>query len=193
MPPVATTVCWIGLTITDHQPWSASRIPAILTVTGPLIQGRGFNPSRWCMDRDRERAIILRRKVARFLDRMASHKRHHIACGIMSFDDTLTLGINIASNLGPASVCAEQVALGEALKSPESLPQLVVTLRATFQPGEPPEIVPPCGRCRELLYQYAPRAKTMIPKNDSGGIDPSAFELIKVVDLLPFPFVRRDR
>lgn len=105
----------------------------------------------------------------------------------------LTLGINIASGLGPASVCAEQIALGEALKSPESQIDLVVVLRATFRHGEPHEIVPPCGRCRELLCQYAPYAQVMIPKVDSEGIGRAAFELVKVIDLLPFPFMRRDR
>jgi cytidine deaminase len=145
------------------------------------------------MDRDLRQAAILQQDVARFLDRMASRRRHHIACGIMSYDDTLTLGINIVSNLGPASVCAEQVTLGEALKSTESPVRLVVALRATFQPGRPHEIVPPCGRCRELLYQYAPGGQVAIPKHDAESTDHCALELVKIADLLPFPFVRRDR
>ena len=141
----------------------------------------------------RERTTRLLQDVARFLDCMASHGRHHIACGILFSNNTTTLGINIVSSLGPASVCAEQVALGEALKSPGPSAEIVVTLRATFLPGRRHEIVPPCGRCRELLWQYTPHAQVVIPQSHGEGVEGYSFDLVRVADLLPFPFVRRDR
>lgn len=166
------------------------RLGEILRVIDSLLRGP-IRPNRWAMDR--ERVGLLLQDVARFLDRMASRDRHHIACGIMFSDNTVTLGVNIVSSLGPASVCAEQVALGEALKSAKPRADLVVALRATFQHGKRHEIVPPCGRCRELLWQYTPIAQVVVPRTRDGGVECEAVELVGVADLLPFPFVRRDR
>lgn len=66
-------------------------------------------------------------------------------------DGREVIGLNIVSNIGVASVCAEQIALGEAMKlRADAEVSVVITLRATFAGPQSYEIVPPCGRCREL-------------------------------------------
>ena len=65
--------------------------------------------------------------------------------------------------------------------------RLVLTLRATFEPAPSAEVVAPCGRCREVLEEYAPDAYVVIP---SDGHQPE-FQLIPVGRLLPHPFRRR--
>jgi cytidine deaminase len=96
-------------------------------------------------------------------------------------------GLNIVSNIGVASVCAEQIALGEAMKHPtEAEVSVVVTLRATFREPLAYEIVPPCGRCREILCEYAPSARVAL-----GGGTSAGYDLVPIDTLLPHPFRRR--
>ena len=49
-----------------------------------------------------------------FLRRLAKPRRHHIACGLSLADGSTSFAVNIVSNFGVASVCAEQIALGVA-------------------------------------------------------------------------------
>jgi cytidine deaminase len=120
--------------------------------------------------------------------RSSRRRRHHVACAILLDDGREVLGINIVSNFGPASVCAEQVALGESLKLLSGAQiRLVLTLRATFNAEMPHEVVPPCGRCREILYEYAPCTFIATPGDEATG----ACDLVLINNLLPLPFRRR--
>jgi cytidine deaminase len=130
-------------------------------------------------------ADCLLAEVGHFLRRMAHPRRHHLASGLLLDDGTTVLGLNVVSNLGPASVCAEQIALGQALAASTVPISIVLTLRATFDLG-PVEVVTPCGRCRELLYEYAPLARVAVPRPAS-----TDFTLLSIIDLLPVPFHRR--
>ena len=122
-----------------------------------------------------------------FLARYAAPRRHHIACALALRSGRIVLGVNIVANIGPASICAEQVALGEALKCPYDGIELIVTTRATFDERRPTELVPPCGRCRELLCEYAAGAHIVLPGNGGAG----AWTVVGIGALLPSPFRRR--
>lgn len=116
-------------------------------------------------------------------------RRHHIACAFLLEDGTRVSGINLVSNLGPASVCAEQVALGEKLKTfPDQRVVLVLTLRAAFAAVRDAEIVSPCGRCREILHEYAPDARVVLSLCDGTA----GCHLVPITSLIPYPFRRRD-
>jgi cytidine deaminase len=133
-------------------------------------------------------ATRLRQDTSIFLGGLERRRRHHIASALLLDDGRQILGINIISNFGPASVCAEQVALGEALKTLGSAQIIVIlTLRATFRPGPGHEIVPPCGRCREILFEYA--RDSLVAVADPGR--PEGLDLMPLGLLLPRPFHRR--
>jgi cytidine deaminase len=51
------------------------------------------------------------------------------------------------------------------------------------------ELVPPCGRCRELLREYADEAQVILPNLG----DAEDFSVTEIAALLPHPFVRRPR
>jgi cytidine deaminase len=138
---------------------------------------------------DITKIISLASSVSLLLKEFAKPRRHHIACGFALADDLTIVAINIVSNLGPASVCAEQIALGKYLISPGADIDVVITLRATFQRDRPFEIVAPCGRCRELLYEYAANSRVAIPRKDPSDI--ANLELYPIKKLMPHPFVRR--
>jgi cytidine deaminase len=62
--------------------------------------------------------------------------------------------IDTACSLG---FCAEHAAVAEMLKAREAEVRMVVALNSRG------EILPPCGRCRELLWQLHPRnADTLV-------------------------------
>jgi cytidine deaminase len=128
-------------------------------------------------------------RVSLFLRQYAKPRRHHIACGLGLADGLVIIAANVVSNYGPASVCAEQVALGQYLTCSTTAIAAVVSLRATFQDDQPLEIVPPCGRCRELLYEYAGNSKVVL--SPSGRADTKGLELCRIADLMPHPFARR--
>jgi cytidine deaminase len=129
----------------------------------------------------------LEQRAADFLAQFERPRRHHVVCALLLSDGREVLGLNIISNIGVASVCAEQVALGEAMKlHAEARVLAVITLRATFGESQSYEIVPPCGRCREILCEYAPTARIALSGHNS-----AMYDLVSVDALLPHPFRRR--
>lgn len=123
----------------------------------------------------------LLRAARRSLDAVAAMRRIHIATAMLLSDNSTDVWFNLVSNLGPASVCAEQVAL--ATLAPRGLtPLLMVSVRAAFPRRNAPEVVPPCGRCRELLLEYAPTAGVIVDRT---------LTATSIASLLPAPFRRR--
>jgi cytidine deaminase len=138
---------------------------------------------------DRRAIGALEQRAADFLSRFERPRRHHVVCAMLLTDGREVLGLNIVSNIGVASVCAEQIALGEAMKlHAEAEVSAVITLRATFRQPRSYEIVPPCGRCREVLLEYAPLARIVL-RGDTGAV----YELVSIGALLPHPFRRREQ
>jgi cytidine deaminase len=70
----------------------------------------------------------------------------HVAAAILSKSGNIYTGINIdtACSLG---FCAEASAIADMLKHKET--EIVAAVAVTFKG----DIIPPCGRCRELMYQ----------------------------------------
>jgi cytidine deaminase len=78
--------------------------------------------------------------------------------------------IDVACSLG---FCAEHAAIAEMLKNRETAVEYIVALK------EDGKILPPCGRCREMLMQiYA--------NNSSTAVIVSENRTVKLCELLPF-------
>ena len=73
------------------------------------------------------------------------------------------MAVNLDATVGRAAICAEAVALGEAVMAGDTV-DLVVAVRQP-RPDEAggPQVVSPCGLCRELLLDYAPEAEVIVP------------------------------
>jgi cytidine deaminase len=127
------------------------------------------------------------RQVGELLDRLARPGRHHIAAGLLLENSEIVTAINLISNLGPGSLCAEQAALAAWAKSHRSRIMRVAAMRATFDPQGNLEIVSPCGRCRDLICEYAPDSHCIIPD----GEPLLGYTGVSIADLLPSPFRRR--
>jgi cytidine deaminase len=108
-------------------------------------------------------------------------KQHRLATTILTKNGQVTTGINVEGSFGCNDVCAEQIALGVALSKGLCDIETVVTVKHPKPDDENQElrVVSPCGKCRELLNDYAPEAMVILPDGDN--------HLIKVAvkDLLP--------
>ena len=98
--------------------------------------------------------------------------RHHIAAAVRTATGRTFAAVHLEATVGRVAVCAEAVALGMAAAAGDTELLLVV---AVDRKGE---VVSPCGMCRELISDYAPNARLVVPT--SVGLMP-----VPVMHLLP--------
>ncbi|MFJ2397392.1 hypothetical protein ACIOTI_32165 [Streptomyces sp. NPDC087843] len=109
--------------------------------------------------------------------------RHQIAAAVLDADGTVHLGLHLDAMVGRAAVCAEAGALSAArLVTGAEL----IAVAAVRYPKPTEEavarVVPPCGLCRELLVDHAPRLRGVV--HDGTGLT-----LTPLAGLLPHKYV----
>jgi cytidine deaminase len=75
-------------------------------------------------------------------------------------------GVSLDAYLGRMAVCAEAVALGQAITvAGEFNIDTVVAVRhpPPEEKGRPVAVVSPCGACRELIWDYDRNARVIVP------------------------------
>lgn len=85
----------------------------------------------------------------------------NVACALVTKDGNIYTGICIIVACG-MGFCAEHAAIAEMLKARETEIQMIVSIKRDGK------ILPPCGRCREFMYQVDKRninTKVIIDKN----------------------------
>ena len=99
--------------------------------------------------------------------------RHTVGCALMTRDGKVFTGVNCDGIHGS---CAEYVTMGCAISSGERDFDTIVAVHEKHLNG----VIPPCGNCRQMLFEYCPDIFVIV--NDEDG------RLIKVRarDLLPF-------
>ena len=98
-----------------------------------------------------------------------------VACALLSSKGNLYLGvcIDISSGIG---FCAEHSAIAAMITAGETSIAKVV---AVWGPGT---VLPPCGRCRELMYEIDPA------NLECTEVILGEHSAIKLKDLLPHPY-----
>ena len=95
-------------------------------------------------------------------------------------------GVNLDAYLGRMAVCAEAVALGRAfVELGDAGIDMIVAVRHPA-PGEKNRsvaVVSPCGACRELIFDYDPQARVIVPNGKAPAVVP-------IGDLLPNKYSR---
>ena len=96
-------------------------------------------------------------------------------------------GVNLDAYLGRMAVCAEAVALGRAFVDlGDAGIDTIVAVRHP-DPDEDDQrivVVSPCGACRELIFDYDPKARVVVPSGKS------AAAVMPIADLLPNKYRR---
>jgi cytidine deaminase len=91
----------------------------------------------------------------------------------------ITTGCNIENASYSLTVCAERVALVKALSEGITEFSRIVVVADTDAP------TPPCGPCRQLLWEYAGDVEVIIANTRT------TLATHQLADLLPLPFDRR--
>jgi cytidine deaminase len=95
-------------------------------------------------------------------------------------------GVNLDAYLGRMAVCAEAVALGRAFVDlGDDGIETIVAVRHP-RPDEKDQsiaVVSPCGACRELIFDYDPKARVIVPNGKTSGV-------AAIADLLPNKYRR---
>lgn len=105
--------------------------------------------------------------------------RHRCSAALRTASGAVYTGINVLSAADLASVHAEQVALGRVVLAGESTIETSVAVVFADDDGtNPVQVVSACGTCRELLCEFSPDARVIVPADGS-------WRKVPVVDLLP--------
>ena len=95
-------------------------------------------------------------------------------------------GVSLDAYLGRMAVCAEAVALGQAITlAGEFSIDCIVAVRhpPPEEKDQPISVVSPCGACRELIWDYDRNARVIVP----GANGPEA---VSIGELLPNKYSR---
>ena len=102
----------------------------------------------------------------------APYSRFHVGAAVLDESGRVHAGCNVENAAYPLGICAETVALGMmvAAGGKNAVAMLVV--------GEGDNLVPPCGGCRQWLYEW--RVPEVSFRRDDGTI-----ATYSAADLLP--------
>ena len=108
---------------------------------------------------------------------------HVVGAALRTRAGRIFTGVHLDANVGRIAVCAEAVALGRA--ATEAGDTDVHTIVAVYHPapGAPDQsvrVVAPCGMCRELIADYAPAARVLVPGEGDVPVARSVAELLPV-------------
>ena len=110
---------------------------------------------------------------------VAPYSKFKVGAALLTRTGQIITGANVESASYGLTCCAERVALFKALTSGQR-DFVAVAVVAQAQGGPMP-----CGACRQLLAEYAPRAKVWVA--DSRRLNHPKEFLVR--DLLPAPFI----
>ncbi len=103
-----------------------------------------------------------------------------VAVIIRGSGGTLHEGVNVESAAFPSGFCAEKAALGAAVAALGAQEMKVESVYIATRVASP---TPPCGSCRQLLFELAPEAQIV-----SWAVDGDEVRRWRVRELLPDAF-----
>lgn len=121
---------------------------------------------------DNELELI--KKASTLLKENYKKNRHHVAC-LLKTEDALYESLHL--DIEGFDVCAEPIALSNALSSGDSKFKIIVSV-AKDEEGNI-DVVTPCGNCRQMLIQYAPDIRVILDRNG---------HKVPARSLLPYPY-----
>ena len=127
---------------------------------------------------DRQRLLVAAALRAR-QNAAAPYSGFQVGAALLTASGKTFAGANVESASYGLTCCAERVALFNALTQGERAFTAIAVVAATA--GGPM----PCGACRQLLAEYAPKAVIWI----ADARKPARIRQFSVAQLLPKPFV----
>jgi cytidine deaminase len=97
------------------------------------------------------------------LKAFAPYSRFQVGAALEAEDGTIIVGCNVESASYGLTLCAERVAICKGISEGFRCFKQVAIVTDTPQP------TPPCGACRQLLWEFAPQAEVILA-NLSGTV-----------------------
>src|SRR5262245_6540435 len=120
---------------------------------------------------DRDQELIVAASEA--IKRRYRNDWQEVGAALRTRDGRIYTGVNLDAYLGRMAVCAEAVALGQAVTDVgETGIETIVAVRHP-DPEEPDQeiaVVSPCGSCRALIWDYDRNARVIVPGADGPGV-----------------------
>ncbi len=114
------------------------------------------------------------------------HDWQEVGAALRTRSGKVFAGVSLDAYLGRMAVCAEAVALGQAITNAgETGIDTIVAVRhpPPHEADRAIAVVSPCGACRELIWDYDRKARVIVP----GSNGP---EVIGIGELLPNKYSR---
>ena len=103
-----------------------------------------------------------------------------VGCAVRAKSGKIYKGINVKSS---HSVCAEQVAIGQAFANGERELETIVAMKLDDKGN--PRVVSPCGLCRYIFDKFGLKFKVIVMDEETHQTDK-----VTVKKLLPYPYIR---
>lgn len=117
----------------------------------------------------------------------APYSNFKVGAAILLDDGTIITGNNQENAAYPSGLCAERVAIFHAASHHPNKRIIKIAITADTKTTKLLEAIPPCGSCRQSLYEYEHKQKQAI--EIIFGTDYSKIYKIKSLqNLLPFSF-----
>lgn len=110
---------------------------------------------------------------------------HSVGCALLTSDGSIYTSFNIDATVGRIAVCAEPIAIAQALKDRKNRFDTIVAVRHPDpeKGHDKYEIIPPCGMCREISTDYDMDIGVLIETEGKT-------RKMKMRDLLPYKYTR---
>jgi len=113
-----------------------------------------------------------------------------VAAAVKTISGQIFTAGNIICDVANVGICAEPLALAEANKHPNDPVQTIVAVyneqvklgEKVYDPAHI-HVVSPCGRCREVITDFAPDAYVLLREPDT-----QSYFKVRAQDLLPYKF-----
>ena len=112
-----------------------------------------------------------------------------VGAAMRTRDGRIVTGVNLDAYLGRMAVCAEAVALGRAFVDlGDAGIETIVAVRhpSPDETNQSIKVVSPCGACRELIFDYDPKARVIVPNG-------RAAKAVPIGELLPNKYWRGNK
>ena len=112
---------------------------------------------------------------------------HVVGAALRTSEGQIFTGVHLEANVGRIAVCAEAVALGRAITEVGRVDIDTIVAVYHSDPARPEheiKIVAPCGMCREMISDYSPHARGLIPSENLSAI------AVSIQELIPHKFAR---
>ena len=129
-------------------------------------------------------AIEIRKKA------YAPYSHFRVGTAILLSNGKTILGSNQENAAYPSGLCAERVAIFQAgaLYPEANIVSIAITAASDHNPTLKP--IPPCGACRQSMYEYEAKQEPSIPVYFM-GVSGEVYKSNSISNLLPFSFDKK--